>query len=658
MIDNDFIYNDEYIVILPKYDDKYLSAFEYTFKNIFVFDDKKSINKQINIIKKSNYKQIIFVDYLTNYTEVIRALGKGKIYKIIFTKSLGSLSSEKHYIIFNSVMNLFNEYKMSKLGFIDNNLYNSFKDKINCSPVSLDIKQEKNEISYDKKRIGILNDEENPMHSFYNELSALSFNDYKAVLLNKNKTTTDFLKLFNIKSLKSNNNISGNLVNLYINFTDSDETTFIKSMDLGVPCILGNNEIIKGTNLEKYLFVESDDSVDEIRDKIELVKENRNIILKEYKIFREEYSKKCIKEKEEFLEYKEESIKEKEYDLLLSIVVPVWNTEKYLKTSLNSIIKSIPKELNNKFEMLIISDGSPDNSEKIIKEYEKKYKFIRYIYQENHGLGSVRNLALKNARGKYIASVDSDDTVNKNFFKEVYKAIEKDADVFICDWLSITNSEKYITSAIEDNIFNNLSKYEGLLYSSIMPSTCNKVFKKSLFDDLKINYYDGKFEDLSTNPFVLLKAKKIIYLNKPYYEYYIRSNTLNRSKPGLSMVHVLKLFYERLEKYKKYCNLNIELFKYYTISWRMESYIFNQLYDMDVKERKEILKYIYDNFYDEVIDMFSNKYYQDMISKLNNDKKKYIVKRTEAFKNKKMESILDDKDKFELNAPIIYFGDK
>jgi len=658
MIDNDFIYNDEYIVILPKYDDKYLSAFEYTFKNIFVFDDRKSINKQINIIKKSNYKQIIFVDYLTNYTEVIRTLGKGKIYKIIFTKSLGSLSNEKHYIIFNSVMNLFNEYKMSKLGFIDNNLYNSFKDKINCSPVSLDIKQEKNEIGYDKKRIGILNDEENPMHSFYNELSALSFNDYKAVLLNKNKTTTSFLKLFNIKSLKSNNNISGNLVNLYINFTDSDETTFIKSMDLGVPCILGNNEIIKGTNLEKYLFVESDDSVDEIRDKIELVKENRNIILKEYKIFREEYSKKCIKEKEEFLEYKEESIKEKEYDLLLSIVVPVWNTEKYLKTSLNSVIKSIPKELNNKFEMLVISDGSPDNSEKIIKEYEKKYKFIRYIYQENHGLGSVRNLALKNARGKYIASVDSDDTVNKNFFKEVYKAIEKDADVFICDWLSITNSEKYITSAIEDNIFSNLSKYEGLLYSSIMPSTCNKVFKKSLFDELNISYYDGKFEDLSTNPFVLLKAKKIIYLNKPYYEYYIRSNTLNRSKPGLSMVHVLKLFYERLEKYKKYCNLNIELFKYYTISWRMESYIFNQLYDMDTKERKETLKYIYDNFYDEVIDMFSNKYYQDMISKLNNDKKKYIVKRNEAFKNKKMESVFDDKEKFELNAPIIYFGDK
>ena len=658
MIDNEFIYNDEYLLILPKDDERYLSSFEYTFKNIFVFDDKKDIKKQIEIIKNNNFQQIIFVDYLPQYQEIINSLGKNKKYKIIFTKSLGSLSNEKHYIIFNSVMNLFNEFKMSKIGFIDNNLYNSFKDKINCSHISLDVKPEKKKDNYDEKRIGILNDEENPMHSFYNELSALSFNDYKAVLLSKNKTTADFLDLFNIKSVKISDNYSGNLVNLYINFTDSDETIFLKSMDLGVPCILGNNEILKGTSLERYLFVESDDSVDEIRDKIEIVKKNRNTILKEYKKIREYYSKKCIKEKEEFLEYKDEVVNEKDHDLLLSIVVPVWNTEKYLKTSLNSIIKSIPRKLDNKFEMLIISDGSPDNSEKIIKEYEKKYNFIKYFYQENHGLGSVRNLALKNARGKYIASVDSDDTIHRNFFKEVYKAIEKDVDVFICDWLSVTNSEKYVTSAIENKIFDNLSKYEGLLYSSIMPSTCNKVFKKSLFDELNINYYDGKFEDLSTNPFVLLKAKKIKYIDKPYYEYYIRGTSLNRSFAGEHMINALKIFNERLEKYKKYCKIDIEKFKFYTLSWRIESYIFNQLYDLETEEKKKMTKYLYDNFYNEILDIFSNKYYQEMINNLSDKKCKFIKSRNKAFINKKLDTIFENNDIVKLDAPIIYFGDK
>ena len=656
MIDKDLIYNDEYLIILPKSYEK--EAYEYTYGNVFVFDEKNSAQEQINIIKKSNFRQIIFVDYLSQYNEIIRCLGNNKVYKIIFTKSLGALSSEYNYSLFNSTIGMFNENKMSKIGFIDNNLYNSFKNRINCCHISLDIKKEKTSEKYYDDRVGILNNEDNPMHSFYNELSALSFNKYKAVLNKINKTTKDFLKLFNIKSIKINNNIVGNLVNLYINFTDSDEITFIKSMDSGVPCILGNNEIIKGTALEKYLYVESDDSVDEIRNKIELVKEHRKEVLKEYKSFREEYSKKAIKEKEMFLDYKSEILKEKEHDLLLTIVVPVWNTEKYLKSCLNSIIDSIPNKLKNKFELLIISDGSPDNSEKIIKEYEKKYKYIGYIYQDNHGLGSVRNLALKNARGKYIASVDSDDTINKNFFKEVYNAIEKDVDVFICDWLSITNNGKYITSAIEYKIFDNLSKYEGLLYSSIMPSTCNKVFKKSLFEDLKLNYYDGKFEDLSANPFVLLKAKKILYVNKPYYEYYIRSNTLNRSKPGLSMVYVLKLFYERLNKYKAYCNIDLDLFKYYTISWRMEDYIFNQLYELDVKEREDIIKYIYKNFYDEVIDIFSNKYYKEMINTLSDKKKKYIIKRNKEFMNKELSSIFDDKEIFKLDAPIIYFGDK
>ena len=659
MIDNEIIYNKEYLVILPVIDSNLKEEFEYTFKNVFLFNEKKDSVKQIKTIKKSHFKQIIFVDYCVQYKEIINNLEENQIYKIIFTKDLGAFSEEKNYDLFSNIMSLIEDYNIKKVGFLDYNLYSIFRSKIKCCHISLDIKQVEPKLEFDKNKIGLLNDEENPMHSFYNELSALKFNNNKAVLNNYNKTTKEFLKMFKIKHTKSKDNMSGNLLNLYINFTDNNNITFIRSMDKGVPCILGNNELLKGSTLEKFLSVESDDSVDEINEKIELVEKNRKEILEEYKTFREDYKRKSEKEIREFLDYSIELKEEKKYDKLLTIVVPVYNVENYVGQCLKSIIASLPKKIVKDTEILIINDGSTDNSESVIMPFKEKYKdLIVYIKQKNGGLGHVRNVALEKAKGKYIASIDSDDTINKNFFKDVLKAIEKDADIFICDWLTKTNTNKYETSAIEYGIFDNISKYEGLIYSSIMPSTCNKVFKKELFDELKISYLEEKFEDLSTNPFLLLKAQTIYYVHKPYYEYYIRSDSIMRSSIGLSMIDVLKEFNNRLNKYSNYCTVDIDLFKFYTISWRMEQYIFNQLYNLTKKEKDNMIKYLYNNLYDEVIDMFSNNYYKEMINSFKDDKKEYILKRNKAFKDKKLNEFKMNKQEFKLTAPIIYFGDK
>ena len=658
MIDKELIYNDEFIVVLPTELGYLKDAFEYTYGNVLLFDTLDPIDKQVDIIKKSIFKQIILVDYVKEYKNIISSLKNRSNIKVIFTKSLGSFSNSVIYANFSEIIKLYDKKIISKVGFLDTNLYNVYKNKIKCCTVSLDIPKNKYSNKYDKKRIGILNDSNNSMHSFYNELSALSFNKYKASLNKVDKESKNFLKLFKIKYKKRKKYMDNNVVNLYINFTDNNNVMFLESMDRSVPCIIGNNDFLNGYKLNDYLMINSDDNINEIKDKIEFVKSKREEILKEYKTFRSEYSKKCIKEKEEFLNYVEEIKKEKEYELLLSIVVPVYNTEAYLKPCLNSIIKSLPDALKKNCEILVINDGSTDNSEVVIKEFEKKYKYIKYISQKNKGLGNVRNVALKNVRGKYIASIDSDDTINKNFFKEVYKAIKSDADVFICDWLTKTNDTRYETAAIEYKIFDNLSKYEGLLLSSIMPSTCNKVFKKSLFDELNITYIEDKYEDFSTNPFILLRAKKIKYLNKPYYEYYIRSNSIMRSSSGLSMIKVLKEFNDRLNKYKKYSSIDIEKFKYYTMSWRMEEYVFNQLYDLSNKEKDEMIKYLYNNFYEEAQEIFSNKYYQEMLDKLSDSKKEYIIKRNKAFKDKKLNTILKDKDTTKLTASIIYFGDK
>lgn len=659
MIDSKLIYNKNYIVILPMICADMKEQFEYSFGNVFLFNDKKDVQKQINILKKSHFNQVILVDYYVQYKEIISSLRENQVYKMIFTKSLGSLSNEKNYDLFNGVLELVNDYNIKKVGFLDYNMYVTFKGKIKCSHITLDIKQEKMDTKFDRNKIGILNNENNPMHSFYNELSALVFNKNKAVLRNCNNVTKDFLKLFKIKYTKSKDNYSGNLLNLYINFTDNDNIVFIKSMDKGVPCILGNNELLKGTNLEKYLSVDSDDSIDEISERIDLVEKNRKKIIDEYKSFREEYTRKSKKEISDFLDYSKEEKKEKEYEKLLTIVVPVYNVEKYLDKCLKSVINAIPSKIKKKTELLIVNDGSTDNSEQIVKQYVEKYKdLIVYINQKNGGLGHVRNVALEKAKGKYIASIDSDDTINKKFFKTCLKDLENDVDVVIYDWLIKTDKMTYPLPAIEKNIFDKINKYEALLYSSYVPSTCNKIFKKSLFDELNINYVEDKFEDLSANPFILLRTETIKYYNKSYYEYYIRDNSIMRSSTGTSMINVLKEFYKRLDKYKKYCNVDIDLFKYYIVSWRMEEFIFNQIFDLSRKDKERFIKTMYNELYDETLDIMDNKYYHEMVNNLSEDKKKFIKARNKAFKEKELIDFYKDKEEVKLTSMIIYFGDK
>ena len=420
-----------------------------------------------------------------------------------------------------------------------------------------------------------------------------------------------------------------------------------------------NNELLKGTNLEKYLSVDSDDSIDEISERIDLVEKNRKKIIDEYKSFREEYTRKSKKEISDFLDYSKEEKKEKEYEKLLTIVVPVYNVEKYLDKCLKSVINAIPSKIKKKTELLIVNDGSTDNSEQIVKQYVEKYKdLIVYINQKNGGLGHVRNVALEKAKGKYIASIDSDDTIHKNFFKTCLKDLENDVDVIIYDWLIKTDKMTYPLPAIEKKIFDKINKYEALLYSSYVPSTCNKIFKKSLFDELNINYVEDKFEDLSANPFILLRAETIKYYNKSYYEYYIRDNSIMRSSTGTSMINVLKEFYKRLDKYKKYCNVDIDLFKYYIVSWRMEEFIFNQIFDLSRKDKERFIKTMYNEFYDETLDIMDNKYYHEMINNLSEDKKKYIKARNKAFKEKELIEFYKDKEVIKITSMIAYFGDK
>ena len=118
MIDKEVIYNSEYLVIVPSTLKYLVKAFEYTYGNVLVFDDLENVEKQIKIISKSNYNQVILVDYIPEYKSIISILKNRCILKVIFTKALVTLYDSLKYNNFNELIKLYIQKIIYKIGFI------------------------------------------------------------------------------------------------------------------------------------------------------------------------------------------------------------------------------------------------------------------------------------------------------------------------------------------------------------------------------------------------------------------------------------------------------------------------------------------------------------------------------------------------------------
>ena len=211
-------------------------------------------------------------------------------------------------------------------------------------------------------------------------------------------------------------------------------------------------------------------------------------------------------------------------ELNLSIIVPVYNTEKYLEKCLNSILKNIPQ----KTEVIVVNDGSPDNSENIIKKFEEKYSdIIKYFKKQNGGLSDTKNFGISKATGKYITFVDSDDYVDENMHKEMLElAMKKNADVVYCDIEKVyENGDTYVSYCTN---FKRNTDYFKLIDTPLMAASCNKLIKKELYDNF--SFPVGLInEDISVTPILLAKAKSIYKIDKPFYKYFQRSNSIQNS---------------------------------------------------------------------------------------------------------------------------------
>ena len=219
----------------------------------------------------------------------------------------------------------------------------------------------------------------------------------------------------------------------------------------------------------------------------------------------------------------------------ITVIVPVYNVEHYLDKCLDSLINQTYKNL----EIIVINDGSTDNSGTICQEYAQKDNRIVYIEKENGGLSDARNAGLDRMTGSYVTFVDSDDWVELDYVEILYKKIiEYQADISVGNYYSYNEDEEtyyfhIYGDSYYEKVYDNVSIFENLYESQEMKSFAlisawGKLYKAKLFDYLRFD--KGKLgEDGYFNQKMYLSVNKVVYLNKGLYAYRQRSGSITKT---------------------------------------------------------------------------------------------------------------------------------
>lgn len=227
---------------------------------------------------------------------------------------------------------------------------------------------------------------------------------------------------------------------------------------------------------------------------------------------------------------------EKEY--LVSVIVPVYNVEKYLKRCMETLVMQSLQDI----EIILVNDGSTDGSPAICDEYKAKYPDkIKVIHQENKGLGPARNAGLEIATGKYIGFVDSDDWITIDMFEKLYNcATEKDYDLVFCDMFYVDAAKSTITktSLYYKNEQCDVSS-ENAFLNGVYCYAWNKLYKRDIIKDKR--FPNLVFEDIPVITSVMAESQKIGYLPESLYFYERKPGTLSTTFKSAKMLDTIEV---------------------------------------------------------------------------------------------------------------------
>lgn len=267
----------------------------------------------------------------------------------------------------------------------------------------------------------------------------------------------------------------------------------------------------------------------------------------------------------------------------VSVIVPVYNVEKYLDRCLDSLVNQTLQEI----EIIVINDSTPDQSQIIIDKYMNLYpnKVFSYI-KPNGGLSDARNYGMSKMKGDYFGFVDGDDYVEYSMFEKLYeRATQEEADVTTCDFYwTYPNRLQRAT----DGPYTN----ERELLTKMMPTVWNKLYKKSWFDSLDIKFPVGlRYEDSSFSIRLAPFIRKLAYVNEPLVYYVQRQDSITytqNSKVG-DMLTVFNDIFEFYQKHNLYDQYQSEL-EYLTLKYFLGSSFLRAAQIQDKNTRKAILK--------------------------------------------------------------------
>lgn len=233
----------------------------------------------------------------------------------------------------------------------------------------------------------------------------------------------------------------------------------------------------------------------------------------------------------------------------ISIIVPIYNVEKYLRTCIESLTEQTYKNI----EIILVDDGSPDACPTICDDLAKTDDRINVFHKKNGGLSDARNFGIDHATGKYICFVDSDDMFSKDAIEKLYSAIKKaDAQIAACNFSYMSEGGKPLKAerkfvpdvTVSQDEFWNMFYTNGLSDTCVIP--CNKLFKKELFD--LIRFKVGKIhEDQFIIHHLISQCDRITFISDKLYFYRHREESITGKRASINHLDEVEAYLERAE---------------------------------------------------------------------------------------------------------------
>lgn len=235
----------------------------------------------------------------------------------------------------------------------------------------------------------------------------------------------------------------------------------------------------------------------------------------------------------------------------ISIIVPVYNVEKYLSRCIESILSQSFSD----FELILVDDGSTDRSGEICDEFAKKDPRIRVFHKANGGVSDARNAGLDLVTGKYIGFVDGDDYIENCMYRVLWDMIQKDeADISVCGvFNSFENQKRPQCEEMDAFVCNGREAFAITLAGKKMPaSLCNKLYRREIFSQRR--FLVGKtYEDAFFLPSLLLDAEKVSVTTEPLYNYWHRMDSITSSGYSEKTMDIVDAYEYTYEQVKERC---------------------------------------------------------------------------------------------------------